>query len=140
MIGYNNQGIKLLPYNAVKCTHYTTKIYTTQNLRSIAHGPHMTRLLNAAWAIFSPPSIFKYEDLGIGSHCFSKSQRRERILTSWPRSLDVAHCLRRSLWQIWTFWKFLSKDGNLSANGNFLNTFIFLQDSVFNLETYIAPL
>ena len=37
MIGCNNQGIKLLSYNA----HYTIiwqKICTTQNLRSIVHG------------------------------------------------------------------------------------------------------
>ena len=59
MIGYNNYGIKLLPYNAHlykdKNMHYTKPPEVYRAWRSMAH------LHIAAWTIFDLPAIFKRE-------------------------------------------------------------------------------
>jgi len=54
MIGYNNQGIKLLPYNA------PIPLYDKKYALHKTWGrPYMVRLLNAVRAIFGPHGIFK---------------------------------------------------------------------------------
>jgi len=51
------------------------------------------------------------------SRCYRKSLKGVRIITSWLRILDAAHCRRLPHWNICTFWIFL-KNGSLVLNGN----------------------
>jgi len=63
MIGYNNQGIKVLPYNApISLYDIKYALHKTWGQPLVAH------LLNAARAIFGPPGFFKWEGLVTG--CF----------------------------------------------------------------------
>ena len=63
MIGYNNQGIKLLPYNTriPLCDKHN---YALRKPPMIDHAwPSMACLRIEAWANFGLPDIFKREGL-----------------------------------------------------------------------------
>ena len=57
MIGYNNQGIKLLPHNAL--IPFYDKKYTVIHHTKPEVNRAWLALFSAAWAIFGPPGIFK---------------------------------------------------------------------------------